>query len=154
MKQHFLALVACCLMTGCVGVPKKNMQDATQAKQFSQPPEGKATLYIYRNSTYGAALKKDVWVDGTCVGETVPKMFFVQEVDGGKEHTVTTESEFGANNLTLTTESGKNYFIRQYIKLGFLVGGANLEVVDEEKGKADVSELAQGIKGKCSKATP
>ena len=44
-----------------------------------------------------------------------------------------------------------NYFIRQYIKLGMFVGGAGLELVDEEKGKEEMSELDMAIKGTCSK---
>ncbi|MFT5594186.1 MAG: hypothetical protein ACI8SR_002575 [Oceanicoccus sp.] len=31
------------------------------------------------------------------------------------------------------------------------VGGADLKLVDEEKGKADVTELGMAIKGNCSK---
>lgn len=151
MKQSFAILAVASLLAGCVAVPTKNVQDSTQAKTFDPPAAGEARLYIYRNSSYGAALKKDVWVNGQCVGETVPKMFFVQEVEGDAEHTLSTESEFSPNHLSLRTEGGKIYFIRQYIKPGLLVGGANLEVVEEEQGKADVMSLAMGIKGKCSK---
>jgi hypothetical protein len=44
-----------------------------------------------------------------------------------------------------------NYFIRQYIKIGLFVGGAGLELVDEEEGKKDVSKLGMATKGTCSK---
>jgi hypothetical protein len=33
-----------------------------------------------------------------------------------------------------------NYFVRQYVKLGVFVGGANLEVVPAEEGKKGVLE--------------
>jgi hypothetical protein len=39
-------------------------------------------------------------------------------------------------------EAGKLYFIRQYIKLGLFVGGANLEVVTEDVGRKDVLECS------------
>ena len=42
-----------------------------------------------------------------------------------------------------------NYFIRQYIKFGLFVGGAGLELVDEEEGEKEVSELDM-VKGTCS----
>jgi uncharacterized protein YlaN (UPF0358 family) len=34
--------------------------------------------------------------------------------------------------------------------MGAFVGGANLELVDEEEGKKDVSELEMAVKGTCS----
>jgi len=40
----------------------------------------------------------------------------------------------------IKTDQGMNYFVRQYIKMGVFVGGANLELVPEEEGKKGVSE--------------
>ena len=34
-----------------------------------------------------------------------------------------------------------NYFINQYIKMGVFVGGAGLELVNEEEGKKAVASL-------------
>lgn len=77
--------------------------------------------------------------------------FFYEEVKGNAEHKISTESEFSPNDLLLKTENGKNYFIKQYLKLGVFVGGANLELVNEKEGKEDISELEMAIKGTCSK---
>ena len=45
----------------------------------------------------------------------------------------------------LDAKGGQNYFVRQYIKFGVVVGGANFELVSEEEGKQGVLEckLAQ-----------
>lgn len=67
------------------------------------------------------------------------------------EHKVSTESEFSPNDLLVNTESGKNYFVQQYIKLGVFVGGAGLELIDEEEGKKEVTKLQMAAKGNCSK---
>jgi len=124
---------------------------SARAKSFNLPSEGNAGLYIYRDSILGAALKKDIWVDDKCIGESAPKVFFYEDVKGNQEHKISTESEFSPNDLLLKTESGKNYFIRQYIKIGAFVGGANLELMQEEEGKKAVSELDMATKGTCSK---
>ncbi|OYT96775.1 MAG: hypothetical protein CFE49_05480, partial [Pseudomonas sp. PGPPP3] len=55
-------------------------------------------------------------------------------------HVLATESEFGDNTLNLTAEAGKNLFVRQYIKMGVFVGGANLEQVSDSEGRKGVSE--------------
>lgn len=65
-------------------------------------------MYIYRSGSLGKGLKKDVWLDDNCIGETASKVFFYQEISAnGTEHNISTESEFSANHLLLKAESGK-----------------------------------------------
>lgn len=139
------------LLAGCASVPMETKEESTKAKKFERPSEGNAGLYIYRAGGPGTALKKDVRLDGKCVGETAPNMFFYELIKGDVEHKISTESEFSPNDLLVTTKSGENYFVRQYIKMGVFVGGADLELVDQEKGKKSVSKLELATKGKCSK---
>jgi hypothetical protein len=146
-----MAVVTSLLVSGCASVPMQSAETSEAVKTFSPPSSGSAALYIYRSGSFGGALKKDVWVDGKCVGETAPNIFFYQEVDGGVEHKISTESEFSPNDLLVTTESGKSYFVRQYMKFGVFVGGAGLELVSEEKGKAEVTKLKLAQSGNCSK---
>ena len=82
--------------------------------------------------------------------KTAPNVFLYHEVPGGEEVEVATESEFSPNALLVKAEAGINYFVRQYIKLGVFVGGAGLELVDEEKGKEAVRELGLATPGTCS----
>lgn len=118
---------------------------------ITPPQKENLALYVYRACSFGGALKKDVWLNGKCVGETAPNIFFYEEIEGNTEHKVSTESEFSPNDLLIKTESGKNYFVSQYIKMGVFVGGAGVELVDEKKGKKQVSKLDMAIKGTCSK---
>ncbi|WP_278491431.1 DUF2846 domain-containing protein [Acinetobacter gyllenbergii] len=147
----FLIAVA---FVGCASVPTANNQLNEQAKKLEAPSQGNAAIYVYRsNSAFGAALKKDVWIDGECLGETARGTFFFKEVSGNQEHTVSTESEFSPNHLVLKTESGKNYFVQQSIKMGAFVGGANVKLVDDETGKKAIREYQLAQSGKCSKPT-
>ena len=125
------------------------MELSNKAKAFNPPSEGYAGLYIFRTAGVGAALKKSVWVDDKCIGETAQNIFFHEEVTGGEQHKISTESEFSPNILLINTESGKNYYVQQYIKMGVFVGGANLKLVDDEKGKNYVSKLKLAKKGTC-----
>jgi len=145
-----LLILASVLFSGCASVPMESREQSDLVKQFSPPPEGDSGLYIYRSGAFGGALKKDVWVDGECIGETAPNIFFYEVVQGDKDHKISTESEFSPNDLVIHTESGRNYFVRQYIKMGVFVGGAGLELVDEEQGKKKVRELDLAKKGICS----
>ncbi|MBC3873380.1 DUF2846 domain-containing protein [Undibacterium flavidum] len=147
-----VTLTTALLITGCASVDMASKAESAKAKEFNPPSQGNAGVYIYRNSFVGKALKKDVWIDGKCIGESAPDVFFYTEVEGGKNHKVDTESEFSPNTFELKFETNKNYFIRQYIKLGVFVGGAGLEQIPEEQGKKDVSMLEMAKPGKCSAA--
>ncbi|MFI3219137.1 MAG: DUF2846 domain-containing protein [Methylococcales bacterium] len=151
LKKIIFIVLASSLFAGCASVPMESKTVSAKAKSFSPPSDGNAGLYIYRSSGAGTALKKDIWVDNKCIGESAPNVFFYEEVKGNAEHKISTESEFSPNDLLLKTENGKNYFIKQYLKLGVFVGGANLELVNEKEGKEDISELEMAIKGTCSK---
>lgn len=138
-------------LTGCASVPMASTDSDNAKKEFTAPPEGKSGLYIYRNSNFGAALKKTVRVDGEIIGETAPYTYFYKELDVGT-HELATESEFSDNTLSIDTQSGKNYFVHQYIKLGAFVGGAGLELVTEEVGKKGTLECKLAQESKLSSA--
>ncbi|WP_340618630.1 DUF2846 domain-containing protein [Xenorhabdus entomophaga] len=141
-KKLFLSvsLFGALLLSGCASVPLATEQEAVKAKSFSAPEQGRSGLYIYRDSFVGKSLKKDIYVDGKCIGETADKTFFYTQVSGDQNHKISTESEFSPNDLHIFTESGKNYFIRQYIKMGVFVGGAGLSVSPEDEGKKVISK--------------
>ncbi|WP_104203891.1 DUF2846 domain-containing protein [Billgrantia saliphila] len=145
------AVAVLALMTGCASVNMAPQQESSQAKQFEAPPEGMAGVYIFRKKApFGAALKKDIWIDDECVGESARGVFFYQPVEGDQQHEIATESEFSPNTMNLFAEAGNNYFIEQYIKMGAFVGGANLRLVDEEVGMEEVSKLDMAHSGTCS----
>lgn len=149
-KSLFASLFALSLLSGCASVQMEGAERSSEAKKFAAPTDGNSGLYIYRSGSFGGALKKNITVNGNCVGESAPNVFFYEEVKGNTEHKVSTESEFSPNDLLLKVEAGKNYFIRQFMKLGVFVGGAGLELVSEEEGKKAVSELEMAKKGTCS----
>lgn len=151
MKYFTISSFVVTLLVGCASVKLESKNESDKLKKFNQPATGNSGLYIYRDSSFGAALKKDIWVDGKCLGESAPKVFFYTEVAGGKEHIISTESEFSPNELSLMVEEGKNYFIRQFIKFGVFVGGAGLELISDEQGKAAVQKLELASSGNCSK---
>lgn len=134
-----LSMAGLSILSGCATVPLAPAEEDTARKTFSAPPQGSTGLYIYGNSTFGGALKKSVYIDGELIGESAPLTYFYREISPG-EHRLSTESEFGENDLLINTEAGQNYFVRQYIKMGVFVGGANLELVTEEAGKKGVLE--------------
>ncbi len=149
MKKLASSMIVIALLAGCASVKMESKEASAKAKQFAAPPAGMAGIYVYRDSFVGKALKKDVWLDGKCIGESAPDTFFYTEASSGK-HTLSTESEFSPNDLAIMVEAGKNYFYRQFIKLGLVKGGANLEAMTDEQGKVAVAKLELASGGACS----
>lgn len=148
-KMLWVFVLALSFLSGCASVPMESEEKSELAKKFNPPSKGNSGLYVYRSGSFGGALKKDIHIDGKCLGESARNVFFYEEVKGDTTHKITTESEFSPNELLLKVAAGKNYFVRQFIKMGAFVGGADLELVSEEEGKQAVSELSLAKKGTC-----
>ena len=131
------ALLSAALLSGCASVPMADATADAQAKQFVAPKDA-ANLYIYRNETFGTAVKMPVLVDGVAVGDTVAHSYILKQVIPGS-HTITSKSENDAT-LTLSTEAGKNYYVWQEVKMGLLMARSKLSQVSEEEGKQGVME--------------
>ena len=143
-KIFSLALLVMLFLSGCATVPMASTDKDAAKKAFKAPPANKAGLYVYRNSSFGGALKKNIYIDGKLIGESAPKTYFYRDIMPGMRK-LSTESEFSDNSLSLNAQAGKNYFVRQYIKMGVFVGGANLQLMSEAEGKKGVlqSKLAK-----------
>jgi hypothetical protein len=141
-----LVLVAALIaLTGCAATtPMASKTQDAASKTFKAPPSNLAGIYIYRNGSYGAGLKKKIMIDNVVIGETAKYTYFHKEISPGA-HTISTESEFGTNDVQLNATAGKNYFFHHYIKMGVFTGGANIEAVSEENGKEGVLECDEAF---------
>lgn len=137
-------VVGALLVPGCASVPMATESRNTTLQTFAAPAPDKAGLYVYRNSVVGQGVKKALYVDGVLLGQTANKVYFYKELAPGR-HEISTQSEFGSNDVSLNAEAGKNYFARQVIKVGLLSGRAAIELVSEEEGRKNVlaSRLAE-----------
>lgn len=142
--RGLMLVVALIAITGCASTSMAPKEQDAASKTFKAPSSNMAGLYIYRNSSFGAALLKTVSIDNNIIGATAAKTYFHREISPG-EHTLATQSEWSDNQLNVNTEAGKNYFIHQYIKIGVLVGGAGLESVTEAEGQKGVLECNEAL---------
>ena len=144
------AIVSIGFFSGCTPhIPLEPKEVSEQAKMFKLPAKGKAGVYVYRDSFIGQAITKNIWIDNKCLGKSKNKVFFYQDVEGDMEHNISTQSEFSPNILSIKMASDKNYYIRQYIKMGVFIGGSNLELMDEKEAQKVISTLDMGKNGIC-----
>lgn len=130
-------LAATMILSGCASVQMASPEADAKAKTYKVNPE-KANLYIYRNETFGAAIKIPVLLDNMSVGDTASKTYIFRQVAPGP-HVITSKSESDVN-LTVDAQAGKNYFIWQEIKMGLWAPRTQLQLMTETEGRAGVEE--------------
>ena len=132
-----ISTVLILLLSGCASVPMASLDQDTKAKDFSPIPN-KASLYIYRNESFGAAIPMTVTVNGKALGQTAAQTYFRLNLNPGK-YAVESHAE-NVSTLPLTTEAGKNYFVWQEVKMGMWMARSLLQQTDETTGRAGVME--------------
>jgi hypothetical protein len=139
MKNFAAALSAILvvLLSGCASVPMAPLDQDTKAKDFSAVPN-KASLYIYRNENFGAAIAMTVSVNGKVLGQTAAQTYFRLNLSPGR-YRIESHAE-SISNLLLAIEAGKNYFVWQEVKMGMWMANSLLQQTDETKGRAGVME--------------
>lgn len=81
MKFFSTLLLAITLgLTGCARTVMDTPENDALAKQFLLPSKDESGIYIYRDSIFGAALKKNLYIDGKLIGESAPKTYFYKRV--------------------------------------------------------------------------
>jgi hypothetical protein len=124
-------------LVGCATVPMGDIKQDSALKAFQAKPDV-AGLYIYRNESFGGAIRMDVEIDGMPVGQTVAKTYLFRAVVPGK-HTVTSKSE-NTDSLEFDAVAGKLYYVWQEVKMGILFARTQLHLVGDEEGKKGVLE--------------
>lgn len=126
------------LVSGCATVPMDAPEKDQLSKTFTTQPD-KASLYIYRNEVFGAAIPMSVFVNGKNIGQTASKTYFHLNLLPG-EYDIDSTAE-NACALSLSLEPSKNYFVWQEIKMGMWMARCALHhITDEEKGRSGVLE--------------
>lgn len=127
------------IISGCASVPMASDAADQRAKQF-KPVAGKANIYIYRDEYLGGALQMPVEVNGKNVGTTGPKTYIFLEVKPGKYNIMSDGNKDKEDVITINAKKGNNYYVWQEIKMGLLMGGTKLSVVDKKTGRKGVLE--------------
>jgi Protein of unknown function (DUF2846) len=141
MSKKIIVLIVLFLfvLTGCASVPTTTLDPQTVATEF-QPPEDKASLFIYRSESFGGAVPLRVSVNDKILGQDAAKTYFWLKLSPG-EYTITSLAE-DTSNVTMQLNAGKNYFVWQEIKMGMWSPRSQLHVVDESTGRAAIQDCA------------
>jgi Protein of unknown function (DUF2846) len=133
-----VCMLAAALLGGCASVPMASVDADAKAKTFVAPPAGQANIYVYRNETFGSAIKMPLLLDNQSIGDTGPHTYALRQVSPGK-HTITSKTEKDAT-LDVDAQAGKNYYVWQEVKMGAFAARSALHLVDDQTGEDGVKQ--------------
>ncbi len=114
-------------LAGCGSAPLAPPKADTLAK-LMLPVEGKAVIYLFRNSPPSNGWTIHVKLDGKDMGVTGGQDYFRWEVNSG-EHIVISETR-DWSGLVINAEPGHVYYVWQDIGVGLFVPTSQLKLVD------------------------
>jgi Protein of unknown function (DUF2846) len=132
-----MAMIIVAALSSCASVPMDNPDADQDAKNFSVSPDH-GRIYIYRNETFGAAVKITVSVDGKLIGQTAKKTYYAIDVAPGK-HQVSCFAESNAS-VDVNVDKGSSVFVWQEMKMGLMAAGCDMHTVDANTGREAVLE--------------
>lgn len=123
---------------GCATVSMATKEKDAEAKNFIAQQDI-SNIYIYRVSSFGAAVKYPVVLDGKMLGE-LPGGTFIFVTSQPGQHTIHVTAE-RSKIETFTAEPGKNYYIMLTPRMGMWTAGAKLTLMtDEKQAQEDVKK--------------
>jgi hypothetical protein len=125
------------ILASCATVPMAPPAEDAAAKKFEVPP-GKALVYVFRNTSFGAAIRFDLSVNGKPIGKSARYTYFVVEAQPGPI-TIKAEAE-NTTEMVVNAEAGKIYWVNQEVRLGFIMARVGLTQVVEDEGRKAVAE--------------
>lgn len=137
-KSPFLiCLMIVFLITSCATTSKISPDMSENAKNL-QPPAGRSLVYVYRTSALGFAVGLNVSLNGKLLASFYPKRFYLCTLDPGKY--IFTGNGENEDDLILTTEPNKKYYIEAKPRMGFASARIELELHDQIDGNAGVQK--------------
>ena len=144
--KKLIFLLICLVLVGCGGAVQRAPKELdTQRKLFTLPPEDKAAIYIFRDGFLGSQVNTEIFIDGKILGKNLGSTYLYADVHPGT-HMIT--SHFvGYVSLSIETEGGEIYFVRDVVDTSLLETNLSLVPVDDVTGKAAVQrcKLAESV---------
>jgi hypothetical protein len=133
----FLALTTTLLLSACASVPMSSRDADAAGKTFAPPPPGSATLYLYRESIFGAAYSLALSVGQRNLGALAADTWFRIDVEP-RTYDIRCTTPEASDSRSIQIASGETRFVEAAIRMGFVAPRCAVFEVAPEKGRSAV----------------
>lgn len=112
MKELFMILFCLLVLSGCATTHMTKLDEGPAL--ISTPDQ--ATLVIIRETFYGSGVVFGTYLDGTLIGETIGKDYFITLVSPGSHYVVIAAENTGVAHFDF--KAGQTYFLGQGVTMG------------------------------------
>jgi hypothetical protein len=134
--QHLASLGLAMLLAACATGP-------TYQEMKSKIPAldaGNGRVFVYRDSTFGAAIQPQVLVNGKVVGVSRANGFFYTDLPAG-DYRMSAQTEV-ERSISFTLAPREVKFVKASISFGIFAGRINFDLVNAPAGEAAIETLA------------
>jgi len=139
MKRITIIAVAAWLACSSIAVAGDYLDKNKKQREYAEPNEDAAIIYVVRNSSVGLAIKFWAFADDDFLGVSRGKSYFFAEVPPGR-HTFWSKAE-NVSALDLEVKAGRTYFLKQGVRIGLGKARVKLVQIDEAEGRKLINKL-------------
>jgi hypothetical protein len=134
--MRFLLVATMLLVAGCATGPKYSEMKS----KIAPPAAGQGRVFVYRDSSLGAAITPKVTINGKVVGVSRGNGFFYVDLPPG-EYRLAAETEV-ERSLSFSLAAGETKYVSASMSLGLFVGRLNFDLVNQAAGEQALESLA------------
>ena len=133
MKKFISVLTLIFLLSGCASTKQYVQNSDRNNSGNNYNNETMAQIYVLRPSSFGSAITLKIYQDEKFIGELGPNSYLSWQVDpaNGKIEVISKAENYAM--IVITPEVGKTYYIKQKVKMGWIMARTELEWLKEEE---------------------
>ena len=132
------AIMLVSLLAACASVPMASSDADIQAKKFQSPSAGQATLYVFREGIFGAAIALNASVGQRMLGQLGPGNYFRVDLQPG-DYDMRCSSTENSRSTTVSIATGETRFVEVAARIGLGAARCAVFEVTEQQGRSAIA---------------
>ncbi|WP_370476565.1 DUF2846 domain-containing protein [Tamlana flava] len=141
MKKFLSAFSLFLLLVGCAATTQYVQVSDSNKKSNNYSSETMAQIYVLRPSSFGSAITFKIYQNEKFIGELGPNSYLAWQVDPANGQIEVISKSENYSVLSVTPEAGKTYYIKQKVKMGWIMARTDLELLSEEEAVEMLKKL-------------
>jgi hypothetical protein len=141
MKKLISVFSLVFLLSGCASTTQYVKAPIDNNTGESMNNETMAQIYVLRPSSFGSAITFKIYQGERFIGELGPKSYLSWQVDPANGAIDVISKAENYSVLSIAPKVGKTYYIKQKVKMGWIMARTDLELLTKEEALSMLKKL-------------